>query len=242
MRSLRENSLRALTKDVEDLSTLLQILDSNPSARDAADLDLAFWQDILHRCVWEQDAEEMILLRGDLKSGAEWRIVCSDLVKGNAYYYSWFMNGDGKNFIVPAFSINAAAQSVDPAEAIIQGTLPLPGIPTICALMWSPNEFGINKHAFVFGTSGRDALERAIRWVLGIQLVHKNQDSDISFTTFDLVLPIKEDTELNMAIDLLADHIEAMESVVRMVTFEFTSFNKPKKRGMTFSSVIPFPK
>ena len=241
MKSLKANSLRVLTEEVNNLPTLLKILDSNPSARDAADNDLAFWQDILVRCMWERDAEEMILLRGDLKSGAAWKIVCGDLVKGNAYYYSWFTNGSGENFIEPAFSINATALGVDPAESIFQGTLPLPGTPTICVMFWSPNELGVEQNAFVFGTSGRDALERAIRWVLDIQLVHKYQNDDISFIEFDLVLPIKENAELDMAVELLADQIEAMEKSIRMVNLEYTSFDKPKKRGMTFSSVIPFP-
>ncbi len=242
MKNLKVLSVYEITKNAENIRELLSILDANVQAQNVADNDPNFWISTLPRMIYCSVAEELILLRGDFKNGLEWRIFYEDLMKGNSYSYSWWVHGENdKGHFDPTYAINSEE---DHNDAIIQGTLPLAGTPTVFIMIWNPNNGFLEKNVFVFGSSNRDAIERSLRWSLDyiMNVVLSQIIRTMEFILGDLVIIISKDSDINDIIMIMTNHIELFPIAINMIKITYMDYNKPREYyGITISNPMPFP-
>jgi hypothetical protein len=176
MQSLKTKSLLKTMSHITDLKQLLLHLKDDSVAMSVATSDATFWPPMLRQCLFEDDVEELILTRGDLETGDDWFVFCQDLVRGNAYAYAWFQYADQKDEIGPRFSINTTHGMDDASDCTIMGTLPRPGIITICVDVWQIGN-GISHKTAIFHTNLTLCLSNVIRWALEKIRYHSDKNT-----------------------------------------------------------------
>jgi hypothetical protein len=236
MKSLKSLSLKEITKDAKNLPQLIKILKKYPHV----ETDLQFWEDSLRNLIYDHYLNELLVLRGDLRDGSDWFVLCQDMIRGNAYIYTWYTGPENEHFLRPMFT-KGAYENYEPEEISIRGTLPLAGTHSVCGMLWTRH----NKDAMsfcAFGISHRDALERAVRWTLTL-LLGTSDDDRYLFSSLDEYISIKADT-IDDLMTFFTDILEEMENP----RLEFTYSNhrwkytaQDRQCGMTFSTPLLFP-
>jgi hypothetical protein len=254
MQSLKTKSLIKLlrTSEIKNLKQLLDFLDVNTAALAVAISDVSFWHTILPKCLSEH-AEDFIVSRGDLETGDDWFVFCQDLVRGNAYSYSYITSvEDHSHSLVPTFSINGENDVDGNVPLKIEGTLPNPGRPSVTVNIRIENNPHFGKSILIVHQTIDECFLNAVKWMFAKM---SQIPSDGHFVLFN---PNPVDEIVDLTIDekshaYILNHIMESRKLFDENTSTCIAFscrvyinNRITKQEMRvlhveFSPIMPFP-
>ena len=243
--SLKTKSLLKVAKNYNSIGELVAFLDSNVEASQVADADSQFWPTVLKNYVHPSNLDEIILVRGDLKTSEDWKVLATDMSRGNAYMYSWYLDTTlGSSFFSPTFAVNQTTETNgEPTDVVITGTLPRSGTKTMCVQLWYPTGLTSETATFVCGVSHEDCITRAMRWLFR-HVRHLDHFTSNEFgVEIDLSVRYKTE-EAELPIDMfIQDILENDKYLDNLTKYNFNGQVQRKEHEVNFilSGVLEFP-
>lgn len=241
MESLQIESFLKLVEDM-NIFELLTFLRENKKIENMVLVLPDFWTSFLKQNVFEH--KKLLLSRGDLHTGEQWKQFFIDLVKGTSYYYTcFFKESTNSTAIGPTYTVRPRYSFPD-NEVVILGSLPSPGTSTLHVSF--PYLYH-TENMFFFGKTKHDLIVRALNWIMfetDYEWRKEEVETFVFFPSTHLEVRAFETgmdifVELEEAFEKIANKLENVD--ISQLTMRITTFGINIDEEIYFKGIFSFP-